>query len=109
MHVPERWGFVQFSDAPPGGATPAFVADPNDPIKWALRRLYYRQSAYHATHGRYASDLATLDAAGIEGFASLPELRTTGSLYEIAAPGAGSSTVRIRQDGRVWVTQPPAR
>jgi hypothetical protein len=109
MHVPERWGFVQFSDAPPGGATPPFVADPNDPIKWALRRLYYRQGAYHATHGRYASDLGTLGVAGIEGFTSPPEVRTTGSLYEIAAPGAGSSTVRIRQDGKVWVTQPPAR
>jgi hypothetical protein len=104
MHVPERWGFVQFSDTPPGGAAPPFVADPNDRTRWALRRLYYRQSAYRATNGRYASELAALDAGSIEAPGFRPELRTSESLYEISTPGTDGSMVHIRQDGRVWVT-----
>ena len=55
MHMPERWGYVQFSSRA-AGSTPAeaFVADPNEAVKWALRRLYYRQRAFRTKTGRYA-------------------------------------------------------
>src|SRR4029079_13113116 len=62
MHMPERWGYVQFSDTP----TATFVEDQNERVKWALRRLYYRQRRYAAAHsGKYATDLTALDAANI--------------------------------------------
>jgi hypothetical protein len=105
--MPERWGYVQFADAAPGADVP-FVADPNERVKWALRRLYYRQRRYRAAHdGQYASDLTALDAANIqvEGLPFSPRLQVTDSLYEITAPGFGGAVVHLRQDGKVWVTK----
>ena len=106
MHMPERWGIVQFSDRPPETAVP-FVEDRNDRVKWALRRLYYRQRHYHANNGRYASDLDDLNAGNIsvEGLGFKPSMKVTDSLYEIRAAGFDATMVRIRQDGRVWTVR----
>lgn len=107
MHMPERWGFVQFSEAAAGTATVAFVEDRNERVKWALRRVYYRQREFHASHGRYASDLSVLDVANItvDGLDFTPSVQITDSLYEVRAAGFDEAVVRIRQDGRVWVTR----
>ncbi len=107
MHMPERWGVVQFSRLGPGTTTEAFVEDPNDRVKWALRRLYYRQRAYRTANSRYA---ATLDAlkpleVRVEGLDFQPVMHATPSLYEITAKGFDGTVVHIDQDGRVWVTR----
>jgi len=106
MHRPERFGYVQFADAAAGQATVPFVEDPDERIKRALRRLYYRQGDYRDAHGRYAEDLAELLAgdASVEGVALEAELRTTPTSYEITAPGGEGTTVHIRHDGKVWTT-----
>jgi hypothetical protein len=103
MHMPERWGYVRFADT--AGPRPSPALDPNEQVKWALRRLYYRQQAHRRTHGRYATELQALDAAGITvpGLEFRPTLQVTDSLFEISAPGVEGVRVRIRQDGRVWV------
>lgn len=107
MHVPERWGFVQFTDAVAGTREVAFVEDRNERVKWALRRLYYRQRDYRAQHGRYADSLDALDVATItvDGLEFRPTLASAGALYEISAPGFDGATVHLRHDGRVWVTR----
>ena len=91
----------------PGSETEAFVEDPNEPVKWALRRLYYRQRAFRDANQRYA---ATLDALGplnirVEGIDFKPVMQSTRSLYEITATGFDGAVVHINQDGRVWVTK----
>ena len=103
MHMPERWGVVQFADAAPV----RFVEDPNDRVRWALRRLYYRQRDVREKTGRYAASLAALDAASItiDGMAFSPTLAVTESTYEIVAPGANGARVHITADGRTWVTR----
>jgi hypothetical protein len=109
MHMPERWGFVQFSDLVSGAGTTPFVEDRNERVKWALRRLYYRQRQHRTTHGRYATSLDALDPTRtitVEGLDFKPTLDTTASLYELTAAGFDGATVRLRQDGRVWVTTP---
>jgi hypothetical protein len=107
MHMPERWGYVQFSDRPAGKESVAFVDDPNDRVKWALRRLYYRQSTYRAAHGTYATTLEALNAGDIhvDGVDFKPVLRTTASGFEITTVGFGNSVVHIAHDGRVWVSK----
>jgi hypothetical protein len=107
LHMPERWGFVQFSAVNVGQGTEAFVEDPNDRVKWALRRLYYRQRSYRVEHGRYADTLAALGVNNVrvEGLAFVPSLEATANLYEITAAGAAGATVHIRQDGKVWITR----
>ena len=105
MHMPERWGFVQFADAPAAARTTQFIENRNERVKWALRRLYYRQRAFRAAHGRYASDLAALEASSItvDGLEFRPTLQVTDSLYEIRANGFDGAVVHLRQDGKVWL------
>lgn len=107
MHMPERWGFVQFTDVPAGERTPPFLEDRNERVKWALRRLYYRQRRFRAAHGRYASELEALNASNIkvEGVEFRPTMQVTDSLYEIRASGFDGAVVHLRHDGRVWVTR----
>jgi thiamine biosynthesis lipoprotein ApbE len=107
MHMPERWGYVQFSRLRAGSETEAFVEDANEPVKWALRRLYYRQRVFRATNPGFAP---TLDALGpldirVEGMDFQPVMQSTRSLYEITATGFDGAVVHIDQDGRVWVTR----
>ncbi len=106
MHMPERWGFVQFSDAPAGGKPDTFIDNPNERVKWALRRLYYRQAEFRQAHGKFAASLDALGAAGItvDGLDFHPVIQATDDLYEIRAHGFNGIVVHIRQDGLVWLT-----
>jgi len=107
MHMPERWGIVQFSASSPGQGTDRFVDEPNRAVEWALRRLYYRQADFHQTHGRYAADLGELRASEIqvEGLAFRPSMQAIAEQYEITAPGVGTVVAHIRQDGLAWLTR----
>ena len=107
IHMPERWGYVQFSGAEAGSAKETFVEDPNDVVKWALRRLYYRQRRHRAANGRYADTLAALDAGDIKvpGLVFSPVMQATADLYQISANAFNGATVHIRQDGKVWVVK----
>ena len=107
MHMPERWGFVQFSNVQAGAGSEAFVEDPNEPVKWALRSLYYRQRQFHRVNGRYATELTALNVrdVAVDGLEFRPVMQATDANYEIRANGVGGALVRIRQDGKVWVTR----
>jgi hypothetical protein len=107
MHMPERWGYVQFSNMAAGSGTESFVEDPNERVRWALRRLYYRQRRFRDANGRYATSLDALHASDIrvDGVDFHPVLHATPSLYEIAAKGFDGGVVHITQDGRVWLTR----
>jgi hypothetical protein len=107
IHLPERWGRVQFSGIEAGAGTEAFVGDPNERVRWALRRLYYRQRRYRAENGRYAADLGALDAGNIrvEGLEFRPSMQATATQYEIGAPAFAGATAHIRQDGKAWISK----
>ena len=107
MHMPERWGYVQFGAGPTALETPPVMIDANQRLQWALRQLYYRQRDFQRLHQRYAAGLEELDAGRIrvQGLTFSPTLRTTASLYEITAPGADGVTGHIDQDGRTWLTR----
>jgi hypothetical protein len=110
MHMPEQWGFVQFSNVRAGTGKDAFVDDVNERVKWALRRLYYRQRAFRTANSRYAASLEALKpfdvrVEGLGGDGFQPTLNGTPSLYEITAKGFNGAVVHIDQDGRVWVTR----
>lgn len=119
IHMPERWGYVQFSDVQSGAGIATFVEDPNESVKWALRRLYYRQRRFRAANGRYADTLEALNAADIRvespecaagnpgvppACRFAPTMQATRDLYQIDATGFGA-VAHIRQDGRVWLTR----
>ena len=107
MHMPERWGYVQFSRIAAGDGTERFVDDPNERVKWALRRLYYRQRQYRDSNGAYAPSLDALGSGDVHvgGLEFRPAMTATSAAYEITAKGFEAAVVHINQEGRVWLTR----
>ena len=102
MHMPERWGYVQFSSANAGTRIDPFVEDPDEATRWTLRRLYYLQAEFREKNHRYARTLGELHAVGIP--LAAVQLHATDDVYVMSAPAARDGAVYLRQDGRVWVT-----
>jgi hypothetical protein len=102
MHRPERWGYLQFSTAPPG--TVAFRPDPTGPTRHLLHRFYYAQRLYKKAHGAWARTPGKLGLAGL----TLPELdapprlEVAGSAFEVSARLRGGRRCVLREDARVW-------
>jgi len=100
MHMPERWGYVQFSAVVAGGGTDRFIPDPDEPVKWALRCRYYRQADFRKANRRYARTLAELKAGELGAGVTL---HATDDLYVLSAAAARGALIYLRQDGRVWI------
>lgn len=75
MHRPERWGYVQFTTAPPGAAV-AFRPDPLAEAKWYLQHLHEAQKLYKTSAGAWADDLAALAVPGPPGVQLLSHTAT---------------------------------
>ncbi len=105
MHQPETWGFLQFSGKTAGKGVDAYVPDTDNDVKWALRLLYYKESAYFNKHRAYTADLKLLglDKYMLHGKLFTPEIKTTFTMYEATFPGSdGKTSWHIVQDGRIW-------
>lgn len=100
MHLPELWGFVQFS----GGGEDSFKFSSDESIKWALRQIYYEEMKYFEKHRAYSPDLRDLGLADFKPeCCSRPSIVTTPGTYEAVIGAAdGSSRWHISQDGRTW-------
>lgn len=61
MHYPEMWGIVQFTETLAGESELDFNHNPDDDIKWELRKVYYAQRAYAAKEGVYTSIIEKLN------------------------------------------------
>lgn len=96
MHYPELWGFVLFAEEPT-----EFRMNPDENIKWELRRLYYRQRNYYAEHGSYCKSFEKLK--GEDNFSIIPHIETTSSLFQMSAKSFdGKSRICIKEDGYTW-------
>ena len=103
MHLPEMWGFVQFSDHISGEGKVSFRWNRDEEVKWALRQLYYAQRKYRAANHHYARKVSLL--SGLPGKPGPYDisLYTTPDLYEaiIRSPFSGKRW-HINQEGRTW-------
>lgn len=111
MHMPEQWGIVQFSTIEAGAGIAAWVPDPGDEARRALRRVYYRQVLFHEAQGRYTASLDSLRIPdpGLEGYTWPPRIQVTDHAYEasIAELTDHDADGRLNrwlicQDSRVW-------
>jgi hypothetical protein len=114
IHYPEMWGFVQFSGRTVGQGGDKFVVLPAEKVKWALRRIYYREWAGFEASGKFSGDLSALGLKDegelrIRGWNYPPLIRTTESLFEAVYSNKQGETWRIRQDGRVWKVAPETK
>jgi hypothetical protein len=115
MHRPERWGYVQFSTAPPG--TAEFVPDPTAEARDLLMRLYELQREFHRRHGCWAASVQELIASAmpsIDRFIDVPsavtiQLTEQGYTMSIlAVQGIVSTNVGrlcVSQDSRLWIEE----
>lgn len=105
MHLPERWGIVQFSDEPPG-SDESFTPTVDANYKWVLRELHYRQRKFRQEYGEYTDDLNQLQASSLfDEYNIQPEvqIQVLGSSYimSLTTPEL-DHTFYIREDSRTW-------
>jgi hypothetical protein len=109
MHCPEKWGYVQFSEARVGEAE--YLPDPSAAVRNLLHRIYYAQKDYRQKHGNWAATLAELGLEAIEckNVLGSPEMQVTQSGFEVVAVAKYSDgkaiAWHIRQDSRVWMSE----
>lgn len=101
MHRPERWGYVQFSDA-----RAAFVPDASWPARQWLQAVYEAQREFRMTHPRYAATLSELELNLVTDLTlGREQLWATPTLFEASietrAADGTTTTWRIRQDARI--------
>ncbi len=60
MHVPERWGMLQFTTNPVNGKNVTFQLPPEEKLEKYLWLVYYKQQNFRKTNGRFATSLAEL-------------------------------------------------
>ena len=107
MHRPERWGYVQFSDAKPG--TVEFQRDPTERGRDALMEVYHLQKSFQKRNSRWAVSWDELNAAAnlFADFPEAPILKLTPEGYDVtlAIPLGDNRTQtwRVQQDSRLWV------
>ncbi len=111
IHMPERWGLVEFSKTPSG--TPAAVhPDPFAGARELLNRIYHAQSAFFAANGRWAKTPAELalapPAAGT--VAAGPEFKLEGAGWtatvEVVLPDGSRKAASIRNDSWLRIGEP---
>jgi hypothetical protein len=111
IHYPEMWGYVQFSDRRAGAGGDRFVDRPEEKVKWALRRIYYRQRALFEEKGGFADDLGSLGLKNakdmkVKDWLYPPLIEKTKSMFEAVYSNKAGATWHIRQDGLVWKEEP---
>lgn len=107
MHLPEMWGFVQFSEKPAGTSTVKFIPNPEENIKWLLRNLYYAQKKHYELHQTYTDQVKELQLPEHirQKLTQEPEIEITESLFEIKYPAIEKGMEwRIKADGEIWKT-----
>jgi hypothetical protein len=112
MHMPDRWGVLQFSTAEPGKAT--LLPDPGQPARDYLNRIYYRQYDLRVTQKKaYAPRLEDLGVAAPSAASRLSdatlEVTRTGfeASVELKLPDGKPQRWRIDHLGRVRPDRPP--
>ncbi len=107
MHRPERWGYVQFTDAAPG--TAAFRPDPTLPARDLLMQVYHAQKAFRQQHDRWAASLEALglspehvrtEKARVVGM----QMQDGGFTVEahVQLPGGSTRTLYTNEVSHIW-------
>ncbi len=97
MHMPEKWGYLQFSTKKAGEV--AFIEDGDRKQKAQLWELYYQQREYRFKHGHFAQELKVLKAPDDLKL----KLAATPHQYEISIPSTqGKGQWVINQEGKLF-------
>jgi hypothetical protein len=104
MHMPEMWGFLQFSDKMIGTGKDEFVYHTDEDAKWVLRQIYYEEMRYFQKHKKYCDNLKDIGLQNlkIEGYILDETIQCTDNLFEAKIKNVKSGKYFIIfQDGQV--------
>jgi len=104
MHIPEMWGYLQFSSIEAGSATESFVSDSALNEKWALRQIYYAENEYFKKNKTYSSSFKEigLSLKYLPSNLPAPVINSTRTTFESNFPDNGQSQGwTIYNDGRI--------
>ncbi len=100
MHLPERWGYLQFSDQPVGEGEVAFEIHPDERIKDELRKIYWAQKAFFKEEGKYAGSLSELK---MDSKLESITFEVSKTRFKVSSPSeADEKNWNITEDSRVW-------
>lgn len=108
MHLPHKWGFLQFSSLKAGEGTVPFTPHADEPVKDGLRRLYDLQLEYFKKRRKFAVNLEALDTP--ETGTGRVEFEVGATRYKLSAPSRiDDSWWHITEDSRIWNSKPSPR
>jgi hypothetical protein len=102
MHMPERWGYVQFSSLGAGADLPAFELPYDERQSRYLWLIFYRQQEYFRRHGTYAFSLDKLSIpvdVSVDGKANTLTLSATPQQFTATVSDASGPSLRISHEG----------
>ncbi|WP_215225398.1 carbohydrate-binding family 9-like protein [Echinicola shivajiensis] len=102
MHMPEQWGYLQFSENTVGHVKTEFKLSEDEKVKDDLRKIYFLQKAYYHKNGSFAKtidELAIPQNIESEQF----DFEVSKTRFKISSPSLVSDkTWHIIEDGKVW-------
>lgn len=102
MHMPEMWGFVQFSTNMPDNEV-AFIENDDELIKWNLWNMYWQQLDYFKKNKTYSEDLNLFTIPSLEECIFNPKIYTTPNHFEITNLSCdGNKIWIIQRDGKIY-------
>jgi hypothetical protein len=102
MHMPERWGYLQFSASKPDAKLPAFELPYSELQSQYLWLIFYRQQEYFRKNGSYASSLDELHLPSVVSIADKSNtlsMDATPLQFTACVSDASGKVIRINNEG----------
>jgi hypothetical protein len=110
MHVPERWGMVQFSSSPVNEDKVAFQMPQEEELRKFLWLAYYKQHDFKKANGRFASSLSDLKIPSVidarSGKSASLKLMVTGTKFTVLLTTKEGLALSVNEDGLIQNGQP---
>jgi hypothetical protein len=105
MHVPERWGMLQFSTHSVNGDKVAFKMPEQEAFRKILWLAYYKQQDYRKANGRFASSLSDLNIPSVvvvgSGKSAGLKLTATGTTFIVQLTSKEGLVLSVNGDGLI--------
>lgn len=106
MHMPEMWGFVQFSKDAPSKKVDKFEQKDDEQIKWGLWNLYWQQLDYFKANKHYSPELNLFTIPDVKQCKFSPTINTTPNQFEIVNQSCdGKGFWIIDQTGKIYLKE----
>jgi len=104
MHMPERWGYIRFSDLEASSELPEFELPYGEKQRQYLWLIYYKQQKYRREHNKYSNslnDLGINSSVQINGKTNALSIEATSVQFTATVSDSANSAISISNEGFV--------